>query len=181
MSIDIFIALERDRLPTAEAWVDRIASEGFDVEMDRDFDPHSFSGYLPCPDESQGFEYSIGEIASELPALNPSPNQAHLLSGQDALVCLSSRSESDLLAAQAASASLALITDGFVIDGESGVVMTASEARAWALGDCIPARPSSPTMAPRPNSQWTVFRMVQVIIFVIILASLARKVMATEV
>ena len=177
MSIDIYIALARDRLPTAEAWSTRIATEGFDVEMDRGFDPRLFSGYLPCPDENQGFEYSIEEISSELPALNLSPGQAHLLSGRDTLVGLSVGNESDLRAAQAASASLALIADGVVIDGESGVVMTASEARVWALAGHIPAQPSSPAVASWPKSEWTVLRLVQATVLVIALALLARKVL----
>lgn len=178
MSIDIFIAFRSERIPTARAWADRVLSEGFDVRIDQGFDPKSFSGYVPCRGGA-GFEYSVAPIESELPALGLSTGDTQRLSGMDTMACLSYRTENDLAVAQPAAAAFALVTDGVVMDGESGSMLTPAEALEWARGDYALSSVSpspSPAVAPRA-AQWTAFRIGKLVLLAIVLATVVRSVL----
>jgi hypothetical protein len=139
--------------------------EGFEVELDREFDPGSFSGFLPCPDENAGFEYSIGSLASELPAMRLRPEQQRQLAGVDALVEFNFRTEADLRVAQAASSVLATITAGYVLDGESGGLMSAEQSLAWARGAYVPKEEISVAAPPKSKQKWSALRIMRLVLF----------------
>jgi hypothetical protein len=59
MSVTVSVYLEPSRMITPEEWQRRIRAAGFDLEIDTDFDPVEFSGFLPCRYRGvqSGFEY----------------------------------------------------------------------------------------------------------------------------
>jgi hypothetical protein len=59
MSMELYLFLNRADLPSPEVWQQRITQSGFRLQLDTDFDPVTFTGFLPCMLEGQqlGFEY----------------------------------------------------------------------------------------------------------------------------
>ena len=59
MSINLAVSLPARRLPIPEYWQEAITRHGFELELDTDFDPTTFAGYLPCKYKGveTGFEY----------------------------------------------------------------------------------------------------------------------------
>src|SRR5262249_9197589 len=74
VSVDLIVYLRRSAMPSPSGWQQAIAATGLPVELDADFDPDTFSGFLPCKLRGtvSGFEYFAGPIspteASELGA-----------------------------------------------------------------------------------------------------------------
>src|SRR6202030_1973183 len=74
MSVDLIVYLRRSAMPSPSAWQQAITATGLPVEIDTDFDPDTFSGFLPCKlrGAASGFEYFPGPMspaeASELSA-----------------------------------------------------------------------------------------------------------------
>jgi len=101
------------------------------MRIDPNFDPLSFSGRLPCQDGALncGFEYFCDNLDQEwLQDL-----QIDLHSGYDCVVCLATRaSYDDAIASCVASAALASITDGVLMEGGEPPLITSAKALAWA-------------------------------------------------
>ncbi len=157
MSVDFYVATNRRDLPSAAAWASTLRELGFGVALDTTLDPAHAEGYWPCPDARQGFEYAVGPMGREdLTQLGLSPPQARQVATFDTLVTLSLRREADMAAAQGAAAVLARLSKGLLLEGESGALMTADQAVAWAQGRYNPptsasarlvlARPRTSTM-----------------------------------
>lgn len=128
------VFLDRTRLPAAADWARVIRDAGFDVQLNADFEPRSYSGYLPCPDERTGFEYYLESFSA--PALEFGDAGAQAIGSRDTVASLrfSGRS-SDRNAASAAAATLAAMTDGVLFDTEPGHFIAADEALAWARNE----------------------------------------------
>lgn len=131
MSICFHVFLRRDRLPHPRKWANAIMQNGFSVALDTAFDPATHSGYLPCPDEAAGFEFYLASVASS--DLVPDESSKRLVSDCDvvATFCFGGR-QSDLVAAVAASATLAKMTGGILLDAESGHFIGADSVLDWA-------------------------------------------------
>jgi hypothetical protein len=65
MSISLSVFLNAARLPPPIEWQAAIRSAGFDVELDTDFDPRAFSGFLPAKyrGRAAGFEYYLDQVS----------------------------------------------------------------------------------------------------------------------
>ncbi|WP_129641066.1 hypothetical protein [Peristeroidobacter agariperforans] len=128
------VFLDRTRLPAAADWARVIREAGFDVQLNADFEPGSFSGYLPCPDDRTGFEYYLESFTT--PTLEIGDAGAQAIGPRNAVASLrfSGRS-SDRDAASAAAATLAAMTDGVLFDTEPGHFIAGDEALAWARNE----------------------------------------------
>ena len=132
ISFNVF--LDRDRLPAAADWARVIREGGFETQLDTGFDPRSYSGYLPCPDDRTGFEFYLE--AFDAPTDEIGEDGAKVIGARNAVVSLRfSGRDSDRAAATAAAATLAAMTDGILFDTESGHFIAASEALAWARNE----------------------------------------------
>lgn len=128
------VFLDRTRLPAAADWARVIREAGFDVQLHADFEPDSFSGYLPCPDERTGFEYYLESFTT--PTLEIGDVGAKVIGPRNAVATLRfSGRASDRDAASAAAATLAAMTDGVLFDTEPGHFIAANEALAWARNE----------------------------------------------
>jgi hypothetical protein len=128
------VFLDRIRLPTAADWARTIREAGFDVQLNADFEPATFSGYLPCPDERTGFEYYLESFTT--PTLEIGEAGAKAIGPRNAVASLRfSGRASDREAASAAAATLAAMTDGVLFDTDPGHFIAADEALAWARNE----------------------------------------------
>jgi hypothetical protein len=76
MSAEIYVFLARSAMPAPDQWQQAIASAGFPLKLDTDFDPFTFTGFLPCDlrGHASGFEYFFlpkEQIAEEFTYLAP--------------------------------------------------------------------------------------------------------------
>jgi hypothetical protein len=64
VSVDLIVYLRRSAMPSPSAWQQAIRATGLSVELDHDFDPDTFSGFLPCKlrGAKSGFEYFAGQV-----------------------------------------------------------------------------------------------------------------------
>lgn len=154
MSLDLYVVLNRKDLPPAEKWASTVRSHGFSVDLDTALNPATSAGYWPCPDSTSGFEYSVGPLdQTELKSLGVSSKNRERIRVYDSIAVLSYRTETDLSVAQSASAILAKICSGLLIEGESGAVMTPDQAIAWAKGDYEPPlEEGPPAFLPKPRT-----------------------------
>ncbi|MBL8270552.1 hypothetical protein [Steroidobacter sp.] len=135
ISYNVF--LDRERLPAAADWARLIREAGFEVQLSTEFEPHSHSGYLPCPDERTGFEYyleAFGAPAFEIGEIGESGAKA--IGQRNAVASLRfSGRPADRTAAIAAAATLTAMTDGVLFDTEPGHFIGAHQALAWARNE----------------------------------------------
>jgi hypothetical protein len=132
MSVEIVVVFSRARLVSPDAWQARITALGWDLNLDTDFDPLEFSGFLPCKLAGQecGFEYWLDPLEDESrDELGP-----HCAPELDSVLTLLSRSGlADCQAAVMAAAAFALCVDGGVLADEDEL-LPRSATLAWAQG-----------------------------------------------
>jgi hypothetical protein len=128
------VFLDRARLPAAADWARAIHEAGFKVELNPDFEPAAYSGYLPCPDDRTGFEYYLESFTE--PTFEIGDAGAKAIGPRNTVASLrfSGRS-SDRDAATAAAATLTAMTDGVLFDTEPGHFIAADAALAWARNE----------------------------------------------
>ena len=129
MSYDLVVYLQRDKMPSPEAWHSSIIAAGFPVALDTDFDVDSFSGFLPCPvnGEISGFEYYASAVSPK------DVQELELAPGTDFSIqfCIGSR-PLELTSALAASSVLATVSGGSLEDPQAGESIPAGSAVSWA-------------------------------------------------
>lgn len=154
MSLDLYVALNRNDLPSAEKWASAVRSHGLSVDLDTALNPATAVGYWPCPDSRSGFEYSVSSLdQTELKNLGVSSKNRERIRLYDSMAVLSYRTEADLSVAQSAAAVLAKICSGLLVEGESAAVMTPDQAIAWAKGDYEPPLENGPpSFLPKPRT-----------------------------
>jgi hypothetical protein len=132
--ITYHVFLDRTRLPAAADWARVIREAGFDIQLNTEFEPDSFSGYLPCPDDRTGFEYYLESFTT--PTIEIGEAGARVIGSRNTMASLrfSGRS-SDHSAASAAAATLTAMTDGVLFDTEPGHFIAADAALAWARNE----------------------------------------------
>lgn len=132
--ITYHVFLDRTRLPGAADWARVIREAGFDVELNADFEPGSYSGYLPCPDDRTGFEYYLESFAK--PTIEIGDHGAKAIGRRNSVASLRfSGRPSDRDAASAAAATLTAMSDGVLFDTEPGHFISADAALAWARNE----------------------------------------------
>jgi hypothetical protein len=127
--VSVSVVLQRDRLPTAEAWQRTIDELGLPLRLDPDVDTASHEGMWPVTlkGEGTGFEYFI-DHDPDPPEGQPDSNTV-----PDAVcVTLISRSALEGRAAIAAAAALAAVSGGRVHDDAEPRVYDRRAALLWA-------------------------------------------------
>ncbi|WP_230969759.1 hypothetical protein [Nitrogeniibacter aestuarii] len=162
MSLDFYVALNRKDIPSTDQWASALRDHGFTVLLDPSLDPSTSSGFWPCPDSNQGFEYSVAPLTrEELSNLGLSSKNEERLRHFDSLAVLSYKTEADLAVTQPASAVLSNICGGVLIEGESGAFIPADQALDWARGGYEPASETKmqPLLAKRRISSVTLIKL----------------------
>ena len=129
VSVDLIVYLRRSAMPTPTAWQHAITTAGFPVEMDIDFDPDTFSGFLPCKlrGEQSGFEYFAGPLSEVERAEVDAP------AGSDFSVTLVTHSDlREFACSVAACSATAQASGGLLVDPQSGDSFLATDVVAWA-------------------------------------------------
>lgn len=129
MSYDLSVEFRKENMPTPEEWRDAIIKAGFPAELYVDFEPQTFSGFLPCPYEGEisGFEYYW------IPEDEHEASVADDKSYFDTSILFSIGSRPlELRSALAASSILAEMTDGKLVDNQTGDVISGPAAVQWA-------------------------------------------------
>lgn len=129
MSVDLIVYLRRASMPTPAAWKKAIQDARFPVVLDDDFDPDSFSGFLPCKHRGavSGFEYFAGALSEADRAAAGAPV------GSDFSVTLVTHSDLREFACSVAAAStLARASGGLLFDPQSGESFPPANVAAWA-------------------------------------------------
>ena len=129
MSIALIVSLPSRRLPIPEQWQEAITRHGFALELDTDFFPATFTGYLPCKYKGveTGFEYNY-EGATSIGAFHLKPDNYQIVE-----VSFITRSDQrEYVAAAIAAAVLADITDGSLEEQQEEKNYSGVTAIEWA-------------------------------------------------
>jgi hypothetical protein len=132
MSVTITVFIRKGAMLSPAAWQKAITQQGFDVTLDPDFDPVTFSGFLPArlARRDAGFEYLFGPVDPEDVDAGPGATAA---AGLDE--CISFVTHSDiveLVSAALSAAALAAAVEGLLWDHESGEGHRGRAALEWA-------------------------------------------------
>ncbi len=132
MSRDIGIYIAKKKLPPTYLLRDSIIHAGFPCVLDDEFDPLTFSGFLPCPVNGSisGFEYYVHEVDDdELNELNATfvPDLA--------IVLTTGRYELEWISALATASCIASLAEGLVVDYLTGNQYFADDAVKWAKAE----------------------------------------------
>lgn len=132
MSRDIGIYIVKKKFPSTRLLRDSIIHAGFPCVLDDEFDPLTFSGFLPCPvnGSSSGFEYYVHEVDyDEINELNATfePDLAIILS--------TGRYELEWISALATASCIASLAGGLVVDYLTGNQYLADDAVDWAKAE----------------------------------------------
>ena len=130
MSVDLHVFLSPDRMPSPSAWAQAISTAGFDVVLDQDFEPSSFSGFLPCTYKGKpaGFEYFFQVLAE------PELSRWGIADPARPL-CITFATRSDFrefASSMISAAVLASMADGLLRDADGTTLIAASSAVPWA-------------------------------------------------
>jgi hypothetical protein len=131
MSIVMSLFVNRSRMASPVDWAKAIRSSGFDMDMDSDFDPDSFTGFLPCKygGGDAGFEYFREAVNKEE---LPDHVSAHVAE-RDTMINFVTHSDlRELATSMIASAVLCAISDGVLWETEADELVPASRALEWA-------------------------------------------------
>jgi hypothetical protein len=131
MSVTMSVFVEEARVPTAIKWADAVRASGFDMDLDCDFDVHSFGEFLPCTyaGEDGGFEY-FWEATSELELED---EVAKKVGCRDVVISLITEADMrGLMTSTIAGAVLCVLTDGVLWDTEANELIPAADVLRWA-------------------------------------------------
>ena len=128
MSVDLIVYLRRSEMPSPAGWQQALVAAGMPIELDTDFDPDTFSGFLPCKLRAlSGFEYSAGTLSRAEAVESGAPT------GADFSVTLVTGSDMNEFACSVVAAgALAQASDGLLVDPQSGESFLGAQAMAWA-------------------------------------------------
>jgi hypothetical protein len=118
MSIVVEVRFPPGKLPSPQAWQESIKANHFALEIDSDFDPVKFTGFLPARYKGQpaGFEYYYSLETEEQSCVS---------------LCWSGRAH-EAVSGLIAAACLCQLTSGHLTDTEAGETIEDSSAIAWA-------------------------------------------------
>jgi len=142
MSVENNIFMVRGKLPSPQEWLEAITLNGFEMNMDINFDPVKHEGFLPCKykGEDAGFEYwteevDINELLEEDMLTQEEANE---LDDRCFMVTLTTHSDfREYMTSMVAAAVLCEISDGMLAEGGEPPFITATNAVKWAK-DCAP-------------------------------------------
>ena len=117
MSTDLNVFIEDSRMISPDIWQGQLDSAAFPLELDSDFNPRDFFGFLPCSmaGELVGFEYSFDPLEDTM--FDPEEDQQRTDIIGSRSICVGFRipagdPEQNIIAAVMAASTLAKATDG---------------------------------------------------------------------
>lgn len=118
MSVDSFVFIRDERLPTVAEWQKALDRAAVEIQLEDVGGLRTHEGYLPAVHRgnSSGFEWCYGTIADNFGAEPP----AGLGDRQHVIDFITHSDMRELVCAMVAGAVLAQLTDGLVFDEESG-------------------------------------------------------------
>ena len=125
MSVDLFVVLRSDQLPTVAGWQFELDRLDAPVQLAQDVDPAAHSGFWPVSIDgaASGFEFLTGSIPDCLGDLAPSD-----IGDRDLVAMFTTHSDmTELRCSMLAASGLASLTDGLIVDGETGDLTTVEE------------------------------------------------------
>lgn len=129
MSRDIGIYIVKKKFPSTRLLRDSIINAGFPCVLDDEFDPLTFSGFLPCHVNGaiSGFEYYVHEVDDD------EVNEINATFEPDLAIVLSTgRYELEWFSALATASCIASLAEGLVVDYSTGNQYFADDAVKWA-------------------------------------------------
>jgi hypothetical protein len=129
MSVGTSVFLRRSSMPSPAVWADAILKHGFKMELDREFDVATFSGFLPCKHEGKpaGFEYFFERVAEADAGLSKA--ELKRIGDRDVMVSFVTHSDlRGLATAVIAAAVLTELSDGIFWDQESNELFSGTSA-----------------------------------------------------
>lgn len=129
MSVDSFVFLRDDRLPSIEQWQHGLDELGIDISLDQIDDLRAHEGYLPATfkGEDSGFEWYYGPadetFGEQPPRAGDRLHAVDFVTGGDM---------EELICATYCLGVLAKLADGLFYDEDSDTFMTGEEAIAMA-------------------------------------------------
>ena len=126
MSVTTRVLLDPTRMPSPTTWAREIRAQGFEADLDTEFDQRTFSGFLPCVHRGvpAGFEYFFEPDADLDDDVRAAVGMQRTL--EVAFVTHSDMRE--LVTALIASAVLAYLADGIVWSDDSGEAYSPEDA-----------------------------------------------------
>jgi hypothetical protein len=125
VSVDVFVFLKRESLPSTAAWQGAVDRLGIDVQLDASIEVASHSGYWPARlgGQPSGFEILVGPIPDVFgraapPGLDERNIAVDFVTGSDMR---------ELQCSMFAAAALGIETDGLIFDDDSEGLMQPSE------------------------------------------------------
>ena len=142
MSVENNVFMVRENMPSPQQWLEAIKSQGFEMDMDTDFDVVEHEGFLPCKYKGQdaGFEYYAEDVDIKelLEDGLLSDDEARQLGTRVFLVSLITHSDfREYMTSMIASGVLCSISDGMFAEGGEPPFITAAESIKW-VKDCVP-------------------------------------------
>lgn len=129
MSRDIGIYIIKEKFPPTNDLRDSIIQSGFPCKLDDEFDPLTFSGFLPCSvnGSPSGFEYIAREVdGDEL-------NELNTTFVPDLVIVFSTGGyELERISALATACCIAGLAGGLVVDYLTGDQYLTNDAVKWA-------------------------------------------------
>jgi len=130
VSVDLFVFLQQDALPTVQQWQNQLDSIALDLVLDRSITVADHSGYLPATLEGSqsGFEFYTGAVPdlfeAELPAeASKCDLVANFVTHSDLV---------ELKSAMIAAVALASAANGFIFDEATQGIASVSQLLAEA-------------------------------------------------
>lgn len=168
MSLDLFVAVNAKQIPSSQTLATAVREEGFTVNVAPNFDTSKSCGFVPCPDSTSGFEYTVGPLtAAELTNIGISPEHQQQLAAYDSLIGFHFKTEGDLEVVQTVSSVFARITGGRIIDAESGAIVLPEQALAWARGEFEPELPIEQRNIQTRTRAGTRIPLLRIVLFII--------------
>lgn len=130
MSVTMAVFLKRAYLPEAREWAGAIRSSGFDMELDKDVEVATVSGFWPARygGVDAGFEF----FAEAVSGLELDPEVREQIGDRDLMVSLNTHSSMrELMTSNIAAAVLCAMSDGVLWDTEANELTVAAKAIAW--------------------------------------------------
>src|SRR5215204_7763181 len=136
MSVEIMVFIESSKMVSPIEWQEAIKENGFDMQIDANFDVVSKTGFLPCTYKGQlaGFEYYYSDENSDDDfEETDDTEETDFVGDRDVSITLRTSSRIlELMTSVIAAGVLCSITDGVLYDTYAGTYFTAKESINWA-------------------------------------------------
>lgn len=153
MMVVMSVFVNRTGLPSPVDWAKAIRASGFDLELDSDLAPETFTGSLSSKFVGDAAGFSCFREASK--RLEVPEHVAAQIAERDTVIhFLTNSNLKDLAASMIASAVLCRISDGFLWATEADQLVPASRALEWAKTSEGAIKTALTALQPKASVPW---------------------------